>query len=108
MSQNLEYVSIGVTLVVFAILLAVLKVMKNKGASFTVRVFTALGLGIVFGAVMQAVLGRDSTAATTALDWIAIVGTGYVSLLKMLVMPLVFVSIVGSFTRAKVTEKLAA
>ena len=31
---------------------------------------------------------------------------GYIALLKMLVMPLVFVAIVGAFTRTKVTENL--
>lgn len=92
------------TLVVFILLLLLLKLLKNKGKSFTFRVFTALGLGVVLGIAIQVLLGRGSDAATTALDWIAIVGTGYVSFLKMLVMPLVFVSIVGSFTRAKVTE----
>lgn len=99
-----EHLQVGIALAAFVVLLLVLKLMKEKGASFTVRVFSALGLGIVLGIAMQAGMGRESDAVTTALDWIAIVGTGYVSLLKMLVMPLVFVSIVGSFTRAKVTD----
>ena len=103
MSTDL-YAPVGATLAVFIVLLLLLKLIKNKGKSFTIRVFTALGLGLVFGIVIQAALGRGSDAATTALDWIAIVGSGYVNLLKMLVMPLVFVSIVGSFTRAKVTD----
>ena len=92
-------------LAVFVVFLVVLKLLKNKGKSFTFRVFTALGIGVVFGIVLQAVLGLDTEAATLTLDWIAIVGTGYVSLLKMLVMPLVFVSIVGAFTRAKITDQ---
>lgn len=94
-----------ITLVIFAVLLLGLKFLKEKGKSFTFRVFTALGAGIVLGIGMQAVLGRGSEAATIALDWMAIVGTGYVSLLRMLVMPLVFVSIVGAFTRSGVTNQ---
>lgn len=94
-----------ITLVIFAALLLGLKFLNVKGKSFTFRVFTALGAGIVLGIGMQAVLGRGSEAATLALDWMAIVGTGYVSLLKMLVMPLVFVSIVGAFTRSGVTNQ---
>ena len=54
----------------------------------------------------QLALGRGSDAALWALDWIAVVGQGYIALLKMLVMPLVFVAIVGAFTRTKVTENL--
>ncbi|MDO4289696.1 MAG: cation:dicarboxylase symporter family transporter [Eggerthellaceae bacterium] len=93
-----------VTLVIFVALLLGLKFLNVKGKSFTFRVFTALGAGIVLGIGMQMALGRGSEAATLALDWMAIVGTGYVSLLKMLVMPLVFVSIVGAFTRSGVTN----
>ncbi|MFR1640897.1 MAG: cation:dicarboxylate symporter family transporter [Eggerthellaceae bacterium] len=70
-----------------------------EGPSFTARVFTALGLGVLLGLGIQLLLGRDGDAATTALDWISIVGQGYIGLLKMLVMPLVFVAIVGAFTR---------
>lgn len=93
-------------LAVMAALLAVLKVLKNKGKSFTFRVFTALGLGVVFGVVIQMTLGRGTEAAKVALDWISLVGSGYISLLKMLVMPLIFVAIVGAFTRTNATENL--
>lgn len=91
---------------VFVVLLLGLKVLKRKGVGFTPRVFTALGLGIAFGLVIQLVFGGTSDVATTALDWITIVGQGYIALLKMLVMPLIFVAIVGAFTRTKVTEHL--
>ena len=94
------------TLAVFAALLAMLKLLKNRGMAFTPRVFTALGLGIALGVGIQLALGRGSDAALWALDWIAVVGQGYIALLKMLVMPLVFVAVVGAFTRTKVTENL--
>ena len=73
-------------LAVFAAMLVVLKIMRSKGLSFTARVFTALGLGVLLGLGIQLLLGRDGDAATTALDWISIVGQGYIGLLKMLVM----------------------
>ena len=85
-------------LVIFAALIAVLRYLKAKDKSFTFRVFTALGMGIVLGAGIQLALGRGSDAATAALDWMSLVGTGYIDLLRMLVMPLVFVAIVGAFT----------
>ena len=91
-------------LAVFTVLLAALWLMKRRGVGFTPRVFTALGLGIALGVGIQLALGRGSDAASTALDWMAVVGQGYIALLKMLVMPLVFVAIVGAFTRAEVTE----
>ena len=98
--------AVAVVLIVFAALLAVLKFMKSKGLSFTVRVFSALGMGIVLGVAMQLALGRGSDVAKCALDWMSLVGTGYISLLKMLVMPLIFVAIVGAFTRTEATENL--
>lgn len=93
-------------LAVFVALLLVLKLLKRRGMNFTPRVFLALGLGILLGIGIQLVLGRESDITTTALDWMSIVGQGYIALLKMLVMPLVFVAIVGAFTRTKVTENL--
>ncbi len=97
---------VAAVLAVFVALLLVLRFMKAKGVGFTPRVFTALGLGIALGIGIQLALGRGSDAASTALDWMSIVGQGYIALLKMLVMPLVFVAIVGAFTRTKVTENL--
>lgn len=104
MSMDVALPVVG-ALAVFVALLAVLKAMRSKELSFTVRVFTALGLGILLGLAIQLLLGRDGEAAAVALDWISVVGQGYIALLKMLVMPLVFVAIVGAFTRAEVTER---
>lgn len=93
-------------LAVFAVLLAALWLLKRRGLNFTPRVFAALGLGIALGVGIQLALGRGSDAAGVALDWMAVVGQGYIALLKMLVMPLVFVAIVGAFTRTQATEHL--
>lgn len=104
MSMEVVMPTVG-ALAAFALLLVVLRIMRAKGLSFTVRVFSALGMGIVLGLGIQLLIGRDAEAASVALDWISVVGQGYISLLKMLVMPLVFVAIVGAFTRAEVTER---
>ena len=105
----MSFETVASTVVVLAILvglIAFLAFLKKKGKSFTFRVFPALGLGVVFGAGIQIVLGLGTDATKTALDWMSIVGQGYINLLKMLVMPLVFVAIVGAFTRAEVTDNL--
>lgn len=96
-------VSTFIILGAFVALLAALKVLKSKGVAFTPRVFAALGMGIVLGIGIQLGAGRGTEAATVALDWMSIVGQGYIGLLKMLVMPLVFVAIVGAFTRTEDT-----
>lgn len=93
-------------IVIMVILLAVLVYMQKKHVSFTKRVFTALGIGIVFGLFLQYVYEPQSKAVTEAVDWFSIVGSGYVKFLQMIVMPLVFISIVSAFTRLKLTTNI--
>ena len=86
------------TLAVFIALLYVLYYMQNKYFKYSHRVFVGLGLGIVFGALIQLFFSADSATTTQIIDWINIVGAGYVRFLQMLVMPLIFVSLVRAFT----------
>ena len=67
--------------------------MQKKHYSFTTRVLTALVVGILYGAVMQLIYGAASPVVKEANTWFGIVGNGYVRLLKMIVIPLIFVSI---------------
>ncbi|MGP6139451.1 L-cystine transporter [Jeotgalibaca sp. A127] len=93
-------------LLIFSVLLFILYRMAAKHVKFTTRVFTALIIGLVFGTIVQLIFGSDSQTTTTFIDWINIVGSGYVSLLRMLIMPLIFVSIVGAFTKIEQTKNL--
>jgi uncharacterized protein len=67
--------------------------MQKKHYSFTARVLAALVVGILYGAVMQLIYGAASPVVKEANTWFGIVGNGYVRLLKMIVIPLIFVSI---------------
>ena len=67
-------------------------------------VFVGLVLGLVGGALLQNV--SDQEVIKTALDWINLVGGGYVRLLQMIVMPLVFVSILSAITRLNQASSL--
>jgi uncharacterized protein len=84
---------------IMLILLGVLFYMQKKHVSFSKRVFVGLGLGILFGLVLQYGYGADSEVAAKSTDWFNLVGGGYVTFLKMIVMPLVFISILSAFTR---------
>ena len=97
------------TLLILAIFLGVLYgfyLLQKKHIKFSTRVFIGLLVGVVFGIIIQFAFGMDSAVTTTAVDWISIVGSGYISLLQMLIMPLVFVSIVGAFTKLEANKKL--
>jgi uncharacterized protein len=84
---------------IMLILIGVLFYMQKKHVSFSKRVFTGLGFGILFGLALQYGYGADSEVAAKSADWFGIVGGGYVTFLKMIVMPLVFISILSAFTR---------
>ena len=71
--------------------------MQKKHVSFSKRVFTGLGIGLIFGFIIHLIYGTESEITTGTIDWLNIVGSGYVKLLQMVVMPLVFISIVGAF-----------
>ncbi|EOR49202.1 sodium:dicarboxylate symporter family protein [Staphylococcus aureus subsp. aureus 112808A] len=81
--------------------------MARKHISFAKRVFTALGIGIVFGVLLHLAYGTHSNIITSTSDWFNIVGQGYVALLQMIVMPLIFISIVAAFTKIQIGEKFA-
>lgn len=97
---------IVINIVVFFMLLIGLFMMQKKHVSFNKRVFAALGLGIIFGLIIHLIYGTTSNVTVKSIDWFNIVGTGYVKLLQMIVMPLVFISIVAAFTKLKLTNNI--
>ena len=79
---------------------------QSRHASFTVRVFTGLGLGIVLGAALQLVFGAASPVVAGTNEYLDIIGTGYVKLLQMIIMPLIMVSIVAAILKLKDANSL--
>lgn len=84
------------------LLIGVLYVMHRKNVSFSKRVFTGLGLGVGFGLILQLVYGPHSEVLLASVPWFNLVGVGYVKLLQMIVMPLVFISILAAFTKVTI------
>ncbi|HSQ87801.1 L-cystine transporter [Romboutsia sp.] len=93
--------SVVFSMAVMLILVYVLFKMQKKHYSFTSRVLTALGIGILYGAILQMIYGASSDVVTQSNSWFAIIGSGYVRLLKMIVTPLVFVSITSAIINQK-------
>ncbi|MFQ7384081.1 MAG: L-cystine transporter [Staphylococcus aureus] len=96
-----------INIIVLVIFIVILHMMARKHISFAKRVFTALGIGIVFGVLLHLAYGTHSNVITPTSDWFNIVGQGYVALLQMIVMPLIFISIVAAFTKIQIGEKFA-
>ncbi|MDR1548336.1 MAG: cation:dicarboxylase symporter family transporter [Hungatella sp.] len=96
--------AVYISVICFLIYLGVLFVLQKKGKSFNVRVIAGLFGGIVFGAVLKTV--ADDAAVSESLRWISLVGTAYTKLLKMMVIPLIFVSIVCAIINQKSGKNL--
>jgi Predicted Na+/dicarboxylate symporter len=79
--------------------------LQVKHISFNKRVLFGLFGGIIFGLVIRLLFEKASNFSTS-LSWISLVADAYVALLQMLVMPLVFISIVGAFTKLEVSKNL--
>ncbi|MEG9499624.1 L-cystine transporter [Mannheimia indoligenes] len=86
-------------LAVFAAILFLLARIYKSTQKLGQTVFIGLVLGLASGVVLQTFYEKPLIDAT--LDWINLVGNGYVRLLQMIVMPLVFVSILSAITRLK-------
>lgn len=95
-----------VNIVLLLLFIAGLYAMQKKHISFSKRVFVGLGLGILFGLILQYVYGPKSDVLKSTIEWYNIVGKGYVKLLQMIVMPLVFISILSAFTKMKLTNNI--
>ncbi|MGW9857681.1 uncharacterized protein ACUXIR_002163 [Staphylococcus hominis] len=96
-----------INIVVMVIFIIGLFIMSKKHVSFPKRVFTALGLGIIYGVILHLIYGVNSKVLETTTDWFSIVGDGYVTLLQMIVMPLIFISIVLAFSKIQIDDKFA-
>ncbi|MBQ4811795.1 L-cystine transporter [Pseudoalteromonas luteoviolacea] len=88
-----------VSLAVFAAILIVLFQSQKKGATLSRLVLIGLSLGSVFGFALQFLLGEGHQAIEETLNWTNVVGNGYVSLLKMIIMPLVLVSMIAAVVK---------
>lgn len=86
-----------VNLVIFAVFLALLALIFKRTQKLGTTVFIGLILGLIGGALLQ--YSADQQTINGTLEWVNLVGNGYVRLLQMIVMPLVFVSILSAITR---------
>lgn len=91
---------------ILTILIGLLIFMQKKHISFSKRVFTGMILGILLGLVLQLIYGVDSEVLTSTLNWFSIVGSGYIKLLMMIVVPLVMVSIIRAIINLEEVQNL--
>lgn len=95
-------------LAVFALVLAALARWARRGGPLATRVLAAVAAGAAAGALLQLAWGAGSPVVDATLDWVDVVGTGYVHLLQLLVAPLVLVSVLAAVTGLRSGRALGA
>ena len=91
--------TVMLNLAVFVGLIYGLMHLASRGFSLSLRVLASLVLGALLGLIFQMVYGADPVAIKETLAWSNIVGSGYVSLLKMIIMPLILVSMIAAVVK---------
>lgn len=95
-----------VNIIIMLLLIIGLFALQKKHVSFSKRVFLALAVGIIYGFILQWIYGPTSEVVINSIDWFNLVGIGYIKLLQMVVMPLVFISILAAFTKMNLTHNV--
>lgn len=85
--------------IAFFVLLLLLTRTRKTDWSLAKKVLVGLCLGVAFGLVLHFIYGENSPVLKDTIQWFNLVGNGYVKLLQMVVMPLVFVSILSAVIR---------
>ncbi|CAO96894.1 L-cystine transporter [Erwinia tasmaniensis] len=87
-----------INLVAFVALL-MLVAKTGSGWSLSKKVLFGLAIGVLFGLALHTIYGENSPVIKQSVSWFNLVGNGYVQLLQMIVMPLVFASILSAVAR---------
>ncbi|CDG21181.1 Uncharacterized symporter ydjN [Xenorhabdus poinarii G6] len=88
-----------INVLIFVALLILLAKSSSNQWSLSKKVLVALIVGVVFGLALNLIYGTDNITVKESIKWFNIVGNGYVQLLQMVIMPLVFASILSAVAR---------
>ena len=90
-----------VNLVVFVILAGVLFNFRKPRLTLGQQILLGLLLGAGYGLALQFLYGSGDAAVKETLTWTNVVASGYISLLKMVIMPLVLVMMIAAVVRMR-------
>ncbi|HGY9588577.1 TPA: L-cystine transporter [Vibrio harveyi] len=87
------------SMAVFIAILMFLFNQQQKQNTLSRLVLIGLVTGSLFGLGLQLIHGEGSDVIGQTLEWVGIVGSGYVGLLKMVIMPLVLISMISAVVK---------
>lgn len=88
-----------INLMLFAALLGGLYQLSRTNMSLSRRVLAGLVAGTLFGLYLQSVFGAGNEVTDQTLIWTNVVANSYVNLLRMIIMPLVLVTMVAAVVK---------
>ncbi|MCZ6852940.1 MAG: cation:dicarboxylase symporter family transporter [Gammaproteobacteria bacterium] len=91
------YVAINLT--VFVGLIVLLARLRGPNFSLPKQILAGLIAGVVFGLGLQLIYAGNQPAIEGTLTWTNVVGSSYVNLLRMIIMPLVLVMMIAAVVR---------
>ena len=93
-------------LVVFAVLLSLLFQLANKKVGLSRRVLAGLVAGTLFGFYLQGVFGYTDVVTEQTLEWTGVIANSYVNLLRMIIMPLILITMIAAVLRVEEIKSL--
>lgn len=88
-----------INLMVFAALLSGLFQLSKMQMSLSRRVLAGLIAGSLFGLYLQGVFGTGNEVADQTLAWTNVVASSYVNLLRLIIMPLVLITMIAAVVK---------
>ena len=92
-------IAVIANLAIFVFILLFLFQQQTKATTLSRQVLLGLVFGSAFGLIIHMFYGEGNPIISETLAWVNVVGSGYVGLLKMVIMPLVLVSMIAAVVR---------
>ena len=92
---------VTVNLIVFAGLMILLFRLKKPDTPLSRQILAGLIAGIVFGFALQLLYSGNRDIVNGTLEWTNVIGSAYVNLLRMIIMPLVLVMMIAAVVRMR-------
>ena len=93
-------------LLIFTALLILLFKLASRETSLSRRVFAGLVAGSIFGFYLQFVFGYSDLVTDQTLEWTNVIANSYVNLLRMIIMPLILITMIAAVLKVEEIKSL--
>jgi len=90
---------IAINLIVFAGLMLLLWKLRGPSMPLSRQILAGLFAGAIYGLLLQFIYADEPLVLQGTLEWTNVIGSSYVNLLRMIIMPLVLVMMVAAVVR---------